>query len=82
MDTAAAGLSAFLVAYLAGSIPFGFLTARLVCGRDIRELGSGNIGATNVARVLGARWGVAPQEKTNRSQSATLLAKFQGLHTQ
>ena len=59
MDTAAAGLSAFLVAYLAGSIPFGFLTARLVCGRDIRELGSGNIGATNVARVLGARWGVA-----------------------
>ena len=59
MDTATTGLSAFLVAYFVGSIPFGYLTARVVSGTDILELGSGNIGATNVARILGARWGVA-----------------------
>ncbi|MEO1994982.1 MAG: glycerol-3-phosphate 1-O-acyltransferase PlsY, partial [Planctomycetaceae bacterium] len=59
METATTGLSVFLVAYLAGSIPFGYLTARLVSGEDIRQLGSGNIGATNVARILGARWGLA-----------------------
>ncbi len=44
--------------YLAGSIPFGLLVARLVSGTDIRKVGSGNIGATNVARTLGAKWGV------------------------
>lgn len=49
--------SACLVSYLAGSIPFGLLLARIVAGIDIRQHGSGNIGATNVGRVLGARWG-------------------------
>lgn len=44
--------------YLAGSIPFGYLTARFVAGIDIRSEGSGNIGATNIARVLGAKWGL------------------------
>ncbi len=44
--------------YLAGSIPFGLLTAKLVAGTDIRKVGSGNIGATNVARTLGAKWGI------------------------
>lgn len=38
------------VAYLLGSIPFGYLLVRIVRKQDIRELGSGNIGATNVAR--------------------------------
>lgn len=47
-----------LVAYFAGSIPFGLVTARMVAGIDIRKEGSGNIGATNVGRVLGARWGI------------------------
>lgn len=42
--------------YLAGSVPFGYLIAR-GRGVDIREHGSGNIGATNVGRVLGAKWG-------------------------
>ena len=47
-----------LVAYLLGSIPFGYLLVRIFRSQDIRETGSGNIGATNVvrsgARVLGA----------------------------
>jgi glycerol-3-phosphate acyltransferase PlsY len=39
-----------LVAYLCGSIPFGYVLVRIFRGKDIRETGSGNIGATNVAR--------------------------------
>ena len=42
-------------AYLLGSIPFGLLIAR-AHGKDLRSIGSGNIGATNVSRALGRRW--------------------------
>lgn len=47
-----------LVAYLLGSIPFGLLFARLFAKKDIREVGSGNIGATNVTRVAGPLPGI------------------------
>lgn len=46
-----------LLAYLLGSIPTGLLLARRSAQLDIRAHGSGNIGATNVARVLGYRLG-------------------------
>ncbi len=39
-----------IASYLLGSIPFGYLLVRLVTGEDVRASGSGNIGATNVAR--------------------------------
>ena len=39
------------VAYLLGSIPFGYILVRLFTGADVRAQGSGNIGATNVART-------------------------------
>ena len=42
-----------VIAYLLGSIPFGLLIVKLGGGGDVRETGSGNIGAANVTRVAG-----------------------------
>ncbi|MCL6565568.1 MAG: glycerol-3-phosphate 1-O-acyltransferase PlsY [Acidobacteriia bacterium] len=46
------------VAYLLGAIPFGYLIVRVGQGRDIRRMGSGNIGAANVTRQAGLLAGV------------------------
>ena len=48
-----------VVAYLLGSIPFGLILVRIARGEDVRLSGSGNIGATNVARAGGVTLGVA-----------------------
>src|SRR5262245_53503019 len=57
MNDLAPGLQLVALAYLTGSTPFGYIVGRLVGKIDIRQHGSGNIGATNVGRVLGSRWG-------------------------
>jgi len=51
-------INLLILSYLIGGIPFGFLAVHLVKKADIRSLGSGNIGATNVIRVLGKKWGI------------------------
>ena len=48
-----------ILGYLLGSIPFGYLLVRATGGGDIRFKGSGNIGATNVARTSGWAVGIA-----------------------
>lgn len=45
-----------LIAYLIGSIPTGYIIVKLKTGDDIRNIGSGSTGATNVKRVLGKKW--------------------------
>ncbi|OFZ20612.1 MAG: acyl-phosphate glycerol 3-phosphate acyltransferase [Bdellovibrionales bacterium GWB1_55_8] len=42
-----------LLSFLLGSIPFGLLVSRIFRGTDVRKEGSGNVGATNVSRVMG-----------------------------
>ena len=51
-------LAALVIAYLLGSIPFGYLLVKLRTGADVRSAGSGNIGATNVLRTSGRVAGV------------------------
>ncbi len=48
-----------MISYLLGSIPFGYLLVRVFRGEDIRQTGSGNIGATNVARSGAKGLGIA-----------------------
>jgi len=52
-------LLAVLLAYLIGGIPFGYLFVRFGTGQDVRGLGSGNIGATNVLRTTGRGLAIA-----------------------
>lgn len=45
-----------VAAYLIGSIPTGYIIVKTFTGQDIREIGSGSTGATNVKRVMGKKW--------------------------
>lgn len=49
---------ALLACYLLGSLPIGLIIGKITRGIDIRDFGSGNIGASNVLRTLGIGWGV------------------------
>ncbi len=53
------GLLAVAIAYLLGSVPFGYLLVKWTSGADVRESGRGNIGATNVFRTSGRGIGIA-----------------------
>ena len=55
----AAFVAAMLLAYVIGSIPFGVVVGKLFYHIDVREHGSGNVGTTNVFRVLGKKAGAA-----------------------
>lgn len=45
-----------IIAYIIGSIPTGYIIVKLFTGQDIRTIGSGSTGATNVKRVMGKKW--------------------------
>ena len=56
--TIVAAVITFIVCFLIGSIPFGLVVSKYLYHMDLREHGSGNIGATNAVRVLGKKAGV------------------------
>jgi acyl phosphate:glycerol-3-phosphate acyltransferase len=72
------------VSYLLGSIPFGYLLVRVFTGEDVRASGSGNIGATNVARKSPALGVVTLLLDAAKGLGAVLLARvlFSGPHPQ
>jgi len=77
-------LAAALVAggYLAGSIPFGVLLTRLFTGADVRKVGSGNIGASNVTRAAGKAAGVLTLVLDAAKASLPMLAVRAALRDQ
>jgi glycerol-3-phosphate acyltransferase PlsY len=69
-----------LVSYLIGSIPSGYVAGR-IANIDIRKVGSGNIGATNVTRALGKRYGYPVFiADFSKGLGSVLLARFAGEH--
>jgi glycerol-3-phosphate acyltransferase PlsY len=66
-----------IIAYLLGSIPFGFVLVKLFRGEDVRSTGSGNIGATNVARTGSKGLAIATLAlDALKGAVAVLLARF------
>jgi glycerol-3-phosphate acyltransferase PlsY len=72
------------VSYLLGSIPFGYLLVRIFTGEDVRSSGSGNIGATNVARKSPALGVATLLLDAAKGLAAVLVAQvlFSGPHQQ
>jgi acyl phosphate:glycerol-3-phosphate acyltransferase len=69
-----------VAAYLLGSIPFGLLVAKVFGSEDVRKAGSGNVGATNVARVAGPLAGILTLglDAAKGSAAVWLAAHFSG----
>ncbi len=70
-------LLALPLAYLLGSVPTGYLLVRLVRHEDVRSTGSGNIGATNVARAGGKALGILTLLLDTLKGAAAVLLAFQ-----
>ena len=76
----------YLLAYVVGSIPFGFILAKVIGKVDIKKEGSGNIGATNVLRVLKERQSKLAKKLSistlvldvSKGVLVLLIAKFMG----
>ncbi len=62
-----------VLGYLIGSIPTGYLAGRMLRGKDIRQMGDGNMGAQNVFRQLGARAGMIVAVADMAKGSLTIL---------
>ena len=70
-------ISIIILAYLLGSIPSGYLIFRITQKGDIRSFGSGNIGATNVARAMGTKGGLLTLFlDIAKGAGAVLLARY------
>lgn len=68
---------AVVIAYLIGSIPTGYLIVKGFKGEDIRKIGSGSTGATNVKRVMGRKWFyITLVLDLIKGMTPVLLAKF------
>jgi len=74
------GAAIIVLAYLLGAIPFGLLIASRYAGVDVREKGSGNIGATNVARTAGKKLGIITLVLDGLKGAAPVLIADQVLH--
>lgn len=67
------GIIAIVIGYLLGSIPSAYLFARLASGKDIRQMGGGNVGGLNVYREVGA-WPAAAVGIVDLSKGAAAVA--------
>ena len=75
-------LSIIVIGYLLGSIPFAYIVARLTDSIDIRERGSGNVGALAVYREVGPAYGLAVLiADVGKGVLAVYVAKWLGLDT-
>ena len=73
-------VAAIVVGYLLGSVPFAYIVARLTDGIDIRERGSGNVGALAVYREVGPAYGLAVLiADVGKGVLAVYVAKWLGL---
>lgn len=70
-----------ITGYIFGSISFSYLFTYLLTGKDIREIGTGNPGAANVARTVGKQWGVLVWiGDTVKGVIPMVLARDLGIH--
>ncbi|MFC1991829.1 glycerol-3-phosphate acyltransferase [Chloroflexota bacterium] len=77
MPAIVSGVIAVIIAYLLGSIPAAYITTRLQTGKDIRQLGGGNVGARNVFREVGLGVAVAAGVfDVGKGAAALLIAKW------